>query len=723
MIGDVTWTTPGRSSADSLPLGNGDLAANIWTEPNGDIALYLAKNDAWDHLGRLVKIGRLRLTFDPPLKSGESFSQSLSLADASVIVTDGILKIRVWIDAHWPRLLLEIEGPAGRQAHVRLDPWRDVSREITGGETHGHAGFSGGPLSLLTAIDRLAPDDSAVAWYRRNETSVWGFTLEQQGLAAFKSKSADPLLHLTSGGMIFAPDAIKIDERTLKLTLGEKRGICSVLALTAQTSSADHWLAQARELRTRLTELAPDECWKDHTQSWREFWSRSQIVIESRGPDWGNAKLISEHAAWQRYLVACCSRGLYPVKFNGGLFTADWGVANEAYDADYRRWGGGYWWQNTRLPYWAALAAGDFDLLRPVFRMYRDMLPLAEERTRLWFSHEGAFFAETVGFWGAFLPSHYGWNRTGKKSKDVENQYVGRLYLCGIELIFLMLETHAHTGDEALLTQDLLPIARSALTFFARHYGDDASGKLHIAPAQTLETWWESENPSPEIAGLHAVLPRLLALPASFLTVADRSAWTALLARLPALPASEEGGKRRLLPAAKHEAVPRNSENAELYAVFPFRLYGIGLPDLETGRWTFARRLVHDTGGWRQDAVQAALLGLPEAATSYLAKNLTDGNQTPARFKGFCGPNFDWVPDFDHSSVSQLALQAMLVQAVERKIYLFPAWPVKRWNVAFKLHLPGQTTIAAELKDGRLVRLEVTPDSRRDDVVVLLDQT
>ncbi len=67
MIGEVHWSTPGANSKDSLPLGNGNIAATVWTEPNGDVVLYLAKNDAWDHLGRLIKIGRLRLRLTPAL--------------------------------------------------------------------------------------------------------------------------------------------------------------------------------------------------------------------------------------------------------------------------------------------------------------------------------------------------------------------------------------------------------------------------------------------------------------------------------------------------------------------------------------------------------------------------------------------------------------------------------------------------------------------------------
>jgi hypothetical protein len=31
-VEDVTWTSLGQNESDSMPIGNGDLAANVWTE-------------------------------------------------------------------------------------------------------------------------------------------------------------------------------------------------------------------------------------------------------------------------------------------------------------------------------------------------------------------------------------------------------------------------------------------------------------------------------------------------------------------------------------------------------------------------------------------------------------------------------------------------------------------------------------------------------------------
>ncbi len=721
VIGDVIWSTPGQSSVDSLPLGNGNLAANVWTEPNGDIVLYLAKNDAWDHLGRLIKLGRIRLRLTPALTAdGGAFEQKLSLADASVVITSGGTSVRLWIDAHWPRLVIEVNRATPGDISASLDPWRTSPREIGAKEAHAACGLEGGQVELTARPDHIVPGEpAAVIWYQRNETSVWPLTLDQQGLGELKARSTDPLLHRTFGGCLTGTGFKKAGESTL-VSGPATSAVLTVTVHAAQTDTVALWLAQIRAATASSSAGSPAELWHDHQHWWREFWSRSYIRPEARAPDWNQAATIAEQSAWQRYLVACCGRGLYPVKFNGGLFTADWGLKDEAFDADYRRWGGGYWWQNTRLIYWALLANGDYELVRPLFRMYRDMLPLAEHRTQQWYGHGGAFFPETLYFWGTHLPSNYGWDRAGKAPRDIENQYIRYYWNSGLELVALLLETFDHTTDTALLDEELLPIARAVMNFCALHYANDAGGKLRFAPAQALETWWQAENPMPEVAALHFLLPRLLALPVSHLTPADRENWHALATRLPALPTGTVDGRKLLRSAEIHEAVPNNSENPELYAVFPYKLYGLGRPELEVAQWTFARRLFPDTGGWRQDAVHAALLGLTEPAAFYVSKNYNDRTGFPATFKGFWGPNYDWVPDFDHGSVSQLALQTMLVQTVGERILLFPAWPADRWNVTFKLHVTGQTVVEGELKDGQLVHLTVTPEARRKDIVVLL---
>jgi hypothetical protein len=163
-----------------------------------------------------------------------------------------------------------------------------------------------------------------------------------------------------------------------------------------------------------------------------------------------------------------------------------------------------------------------------------------------------------------------------------------------------------------------------------------------------------------------------------------------------------------------------------LYAVFPYPIYGVGKPDLEIGMETFARRANKRTGGWQQDSIQAALLGLTEQAKTYLVQAVTTenlmgsanekANRSDSRFPAFWGPNFDWIPDQCQASVILNTLQYMLMQTDGKKINLLPAWP-KDWNANFKLHAPYKTTLEGRVVNGALVDLKVTPQTRAKDVV------
>jgi hypothetical protein len=78
------------------------------------------------------------------------------------------------------------------------------------------------------------------------------------------------------------------------------------------------------------------------------------------------------------------------------------------------------------------------------------------------------------------------------------------------------------------------------------------------------------------------------------------------------------------------------------------------------------------------------------------------------------------VPDIDHGGNLQLALQLMLLQAEPGptgKIRLLPTWP-KDWDVSFKLHAPGKTTVSCVYRAGKIESLTVTPASRQKDVVM-----
>jgi hypothetical protein len=427
------------------------------------------------------------------------------------------------------------------------------------------------------------------------------------------------------------------------------------------------------------------------------------------------AACISQMYHLQRFITACAGRGAYPIKFNGSLFTAP---AGEEDDPDYRRWGPGYWWQNTRLPYFSMCASGDFDLMQPLWRMYAgQVLELSKYRTQLYCGHDGAFLPECIYFWGAIFSETYGWTPFEQRTDKLqESRYHKWEWVGGLELCWMMLDYYEHTLDREFLRDTAIPFAHEILTFFNCHYPTNAQGKLVMHPSQAVETWWECTNPMPELAGCVAVTERLLSLSADAAPATERELWHRLRDKLPPLPLRDVDGGRALAPAEEFD-LKRNIENPELYAVFPFRLIALNRPNPQWGIEALEHRWDKGHHGWRQDDVFMAYLGLTDTARKGLIERATH-HDPRERFSAFWGPNYDWTPDQCHGGVLTKTFQAMLLQTDGRKILLLPAWP-KDWDVDFRLHVPYQTVIEGSYRDGKLRTLKVTPETRRADLVDL----
>jgi hypothetical protein len=280
----------------------------------------------------------------------------------------------------------------------------------------------------------------------------------------------------------------------------------------------------------------------------------------------------------------------------------------------------------------------------------------------------------------------------------------------------VLLDVYEVTRDESLLRDQLLVLAPPFLRFLGGHYtGRDADGKMLLAPAQALETWWRAVNPLPEIAGLQWVLKGLLALPTAMVPDDLRREWEELSAIVPPIPTRsfDWGQQTKLIPALQYDDC-RKGENAELYAVFPYRHYGAGKPGTAVGVATYGHRQYKSMGGWSQDGIQAALLGLTDEARRHVVHHFSTAH-TGSRFPAFWGPNADWIPDQDHGSVASVALQRMLLQWDGERILLLPAWP-RDWDVDFRLHAPANTVVEGVVRQGRIARLTVTPRARMHDV-------
>jgi hypothetical protein len=743
---NVTWTTPGKNSSGSMPLGNGDITLNAWVEAGGDLLFFIGKSDSWDENSRLLKLGRLRLRFSGnPFAARRPFRQSLHTGRGEIEIVAGKpgkeLRVRLWVDANNPVVRVEAESDIPLTLETRLEVWRTEARELPVLEDHAPLGkLSEGELTKITP-DTIAEADDALVWFHRNERSIWGGTLRLQGLEKLIPKLKDPLLGLTSGGLVRGTNLEVADRTTLRSTKPGKHFSVSVHPLVAQTPSAAKWTADLRKQADATDRIAPAKARSAHLAWWKAFWERSHIVVGGSK----EAGAVTLGYNLERFLQAGASRGKFPMKFNGSLYTVDgtreqikfWHPnVPDVFDADFRMWGGGYWFQNCRLIYWPMLLSGDFDLMKPFFRLYQDALAITEARTRIYFGHGGAYFSETMAFWGSSINENYGYDRSGKTLSgadrisavrnetkrgpfepwEAQNTYIRRYWQGGIELVTMMLDYHSLTQDKKFLDETLLPVAHQILTFFREHWPKrDSNGKIHFEPAKSLETWHVATNPTPEIAGLKWVTQGLLNIPGQ--SAKDRKFWTELQNLLPPLPTRIEYGKKKYILPAEQFDVLENMENPELYAVFPYRLFGVGKPDLEVGRETYKRRIFTSPICWSQQPIQSALLGLTEEAKRDVVFKFT--NKHPGiRFPAFWCAQYDWIPDHDNGGVAMTALQLMLLQSDGDRILLLPAWP-RDWDVSFKLHAPKKTTVECVFQSGKIKSLKVSPASRRKDVELI----
>jgi alpha-L-fucosidase 2 len=679
---NVNWDVPGPTSSQSMPIGNGDIGLNVWVEQNGDLVFYIGKTDAWnsDVIGSygLLKLGAVRVSVRPnPLASGAHFLQSLKLHEGEILITEGegdnAVHMRVWVDANNPVIRVETKSAKPVSVKVGLENWR----------------LNGGGDTVL----RKQPNQ--ISWYHRN---------------SFK---ANPhVANLTFGATIKGKGLNNENDTTLiaKAVTGQ---LISIYPLTAQTTTSAQWHSQLQQQIAKTDVLNLEKTRLAHQQWWNKFWHRSWIFINGSQ----SATDVTNGYILQRFVTACAGRGAYPIKFNGSVFVVDNPQLKQGdrkppirVSADYRTWGGQYWFQNTRPMYWPRLKAGDFDEMMPLFKMYTKLLPANAEQVKQYYKHDGAYFAETAPFWGGLR--YWG--------PEVKEDWTGHYFTPILELSMMMLDYYEFTGDKKFVKQMLVPMASSGLEFFDQHFGRDAQGKLLLDPDNSIEQFWKVHNPAPDIAGLHAILTRMLALTPDLTDEASRAKWKRLLSELPELPQGTRNDTQVLLPyTGDQNAKPRNSENPELYAVYPFRLYGLGKPNLQLAINSFKERKQKQKGCWVQDPIQAAQLGLTDVAKTYVTFNFLRKDPL-LKFPAFWVAANDYAPDEDNGGCGEHGLQEMLMQTEGKKIMLLPAWP-KDWDTDFKLNAPLNTTVQGKVRGGKLTDLVVTPASRKSDVINMWD--
>ena len=276
---------------------------------------------------------------------------------------------------------------------------------------------------------------------------------------------------------------------------------------------------------------------------WSDFWARSFVHLHSAD---GVADMIERNYTYYLYLMASCSRGKYPTKFNGMLWTTG---------GDNRKWGGQYWGANQSCLYNNALfgsqsARSAGPDVRHVFGHVRFLRLAARQQ---WGS-EGIFIPETVGFDGLAplpddiaaemrdlyllkkpwdtrsknfveyastkMPYSSRWNWIGP-GKWTEGRWiytergggpygpVTHIFSRGAKIAYQYWLRYEYTQDENWLRDRAYPMLKGVAEFY-RNYPNvkkEADGKYHIHHVNSNEPLWGGQDTDEEISSMMAILP------------------------------------------------------------------------------------------------------------------------------------------------------------------------------------------------------------------------
>ncbi len=734
---NIVWNEQSNGSKESMPLsGCNGYGANVWME-EGTLYLYLASNNSYDENGNLLKLGGIRIQMEPNVFGGmNDFRQELDLYNSRIILSgkdenERTASYTLWIDPVFNGVHVEAESSVPANITASFITWRDRDA-IVNQDNWNRQGTE------TTKADNVEPVDGKLFWYHQNKTSdILDRMLEKQNFTAYKELIPDITRNRISGGLICGenlqykgkePFALGVWEGTawnLATDLPKKKRTLHILMNSEQNPDLSSWkgelIGRAQALPATLKGL-----WQKHWDRWHAFWDKSYIFINLDRGSSDPGFQVGRNYQLFRYMLACNEGNNLPLKFNGGIFTFDplerkdcpnmpeeGGYFREG-TPDFRGWGNLFMSQNQRLIGWPGLASGDYSLVEPSLLFYKDRLEVAEQRSRFYWKHEGAAFAEHLSLYG--LPVNNLATPTGESSAA----HLKYHFSMQLEFAYMALLWAKYSGQDI---DKYLPFITSVVRFFEEHYkveqkkrtGQefDADGKLVLYPINGLEIFKEAVNPVEVVAGLIAVTDELLAYPAGSVPDDIRSYFADLSGRLPSVRYEEKAGKSVIKPAYQYDKADNTWEFPEMYTVFPYNLIRLGkeegLPEAINTWYNLPadRRRALDFWSWQCTPAYAALLGQTGEAKRLIIEKMSDKNAN-VKFPAFFGPGHDWIPDFNWGGSGMVALQKMLLNSGGGYTNLFSAWPAD-WDVSFKLFGYGGSVVECTFEKGKLERLVTSP--------------
>lgn len=694
---NVTYHVLGETDRSAMPIGDGELAASVWVTKDGKLHCYLSRSDALTELDRTVKLGEIIVDFEPVQFTEQCFQQTLDLTAGCIEINSRSGQVCVWVEKQTHSLCI-----AGSfQENVVVTPdyysWRKESMAPLGEfQMEGEH---------KEAADIIQAKGNATIFYHKNGSNIIEKTANLQNVVDHIDIIPDLLTNRIFGGLMTS-------------VCKGKRFFLRVITHSCQDSEKNF----EKALWQKLADAPQMQQSREFTRKqWNAYWDQSYIFVENDPKvtaeyedgllDYAKEpteyvcacdSAVTKAYVYTKYMMACCNTGSMPVLYNGMLFnlcpgldqhystntfgkvcTAQPSAVGKNTNPDERSWCREHLWQNIRHPYFSVLARGEVEALKTLFQYYRRFWELNRIRAERYYGAQGQFNTEMTMSFGLQSAEIYGLDRTNKPDGRADNRWGGAVEISpGLELVCLMLDYYEYSSDKEFLLEQLVPYCNDLLQYIETRFPEIKDGVMQIGPLNAVETYRDTINPTPVIAGLRSTLERMLEI--THVPAQSHTYYEAFLRKTPEIAKSKEA----LLPAQVYQEQRFNVEVPELYAVYPFRNYtfykdGIALAkrtyEIRTNEYKIRSSFkigqtpsAPSCSGWQYTGPVAAILGMREEAARILSQNAALQNPG-TRFPGMWGPIYDAVPDTDHGANILSQLQLMVMQVEKEKIYLLPA--------------------------------------------------
>ncbi|MBZ4190633.1 glycosyl hydrolase family 95 catalytic domain-containing protein [Niabella beijingensis] len=742
---DLMYEQPASRSEAGQPVGNGRMGSLVWTTPS-QVSMQINRVDVFasnsasnnfferntDYCGGT---GYVDLDFGEPVFEGKDFRQQLSCYDG-------------------------VSTVSGKAVQAKVLAWNEADVMAVNVKDNRSTA-----LPLLVHLRMLRMPVSL----RGNHSAV--STIETAGdRIVLKQVFKEDDYYCSSAVVIGLAGATATAEKTtasavrLNIAPGTPQTTVFIASAASFDSTADVTAAAMRKLDA-AQQKGFEGIYASNKKWWAGFWQQSFVHLNSTD---GVADEIEKNYTYFLYVMGSSSRGDFPTKFNGMLWTTG---------GDARQWGGAFWGANQSCYYEALYPTNHLELMDPMFRMYSNAYPSFEKAAAQQWGSKGIFIPETVGFDGVpALPDDIAaemrelylirkpWEQRSKKFMDYafakqpflsrwnwkhigtwknglweytergDGPYgpVNHIFSRGAKIAYQYWQKYEYTKDLNWLREKAYPMLKGMAEFYRNfpNVKKEKDGKYHIRHVNDNESIWGGHNTVEEISSMMGIFPVVIKAAELLNTDAELlPVWKEFLAHLSPLATTKDYPDMAQQPEAWVGSLQPTS---------PIRGNGKRLPDGNTMPvWFFdlcnpggdpsMLTIANNTfdGYFRHTSPEqtfphvlskipaaAAVLGRAAAVRFLIPNQLKGAARNPVLenrmdlSEGFYTTNIQRIGRASDALHLALCQSAPPAPGEDPVIRVFPAWP-KDWDAQFSLLSRGGFITSAVIRNGTVVFVEL----------------